>query len=60
VKIIVLTEKGRSLAEEINAKLSVPPASFNALSRPELVQLCELLDKVVVAESGLTESLASP
>jgi len=55
VKIIVLTEKGRSLAEEINADLSVPPASFNALSRAELVQLCDLLDKVVVAESGLSE-----
>src|ERR1039458_3535747 len=57
VKIIVLTEKGRALAEEINAELSVPPASFNVLSRTELEQLCELLDKVVVAESGLSEDL---
>ena len=53
VKIIVLTPKGRSLAEEINAVLSVPPASFNALSRAELTQLRELLDKVVVADLSI-------
>jgi len=53
VKIIVLTSKGRALAEEINAVLSVPPASFGALSRAELAQLCELLDKVVAADLAI-------
>jgi DNA-binding MarR family transcriptional regulator len=51
--IIVLTSKGHSLAEEINAVLSVPPASFNALSRAELTQLHELLDKVVAADLSI-------
>jgi DNA-binding MarR family transcriptional regulator len=50
VKIIVLTPKGRALAEEINAVLSVPPASFNALTRAELTQLRDLLDKVSAAD----------
>jgi DNA-binding MarR family transcriptional regulator len=54
VKIIVLTPKGRSLAEEIHSVLSVPPASFKALSRTELRQLRDLLDKVVAADPGLS------
>jgi DNA-binding MarR family transcriptional regulator len=49
VKIIVLTDAGRALADDINAVLSVPPASFSALSTGELRQLCDLLDKVLVA-----------
>ena len=53
VKIIVLTPKGRALAEEINAVLSVPPASFNALTRAELTQLRELLDKLVAADLSM-------
>ena len=53
MKITVLTPKGRALAEEINAVLSVPPASFNALSRAELTQLRELLDKVVAADLSM-------
>jgi len=53
VKIIVLTPKGRALAEEINGVLSVPPASFNALTRAELTQLRELLDKVVAADLSM-------
>jgi DNA-binding MarR family transcriptional regulator len=56
VKIIVLTAKGRALAEEIHAVLSVPPASFAALSRPELRQLRDLLDKVVAADPALSGS----
>jgi DNA-binding MarR family transcriptional regulator len=52
VKIVVLTEKGRKLAEEIQSVLSVPPASFGALTRAELVQLRDLLDKIVEADPG--------
>jgi DNA-binding MarR family transcriptional regulator len=50
VKIIVLTEAGRALAEDIDAVLSVPPAAFSGLSQPELRQLRDLLDKVVEAQ----------
>jgi DNA-binding MarR family transcriptional regulator len=49
VKIIVLTDAGRSLATEIDEVLSVPPSAFSALSQSELRQLRDLLDKVVVA-----------
>jgi DNA-binding MarR family transcriptional regulator len=48
--MVVLTEKGRKLAEEIQAVLSVPPASFGALTRAELQQLRDLLDKIVDAD----------
>jgi DNA-binding MarR family transcriptional regulator len=49
VKIIVLTDGGRALASEIDEVLSVPPSAFSALSDPELRQLRDLLDKVLVA-----------
>ena len=49
VKIIVLTEAGRALANEIDAVLSVPPAAFAALTQSELRQLRDLLDKVLAA-----------
>ena len=49
VKIIVLTVAGRALASEIDEVLSVPPSAFSALSDPELRQLRDLLDKVLVA-----------
>ena len=39
VKIVVLTDEGRRLAEEIQAVLSVPPASFAVLTRPEMRRL---------------------
>jgi DNA-binding MarR family transcriptional regulator len=55
VKIVVLTEKGRALADEINAVLSVPPPSFGALTRSELRQLRELLDKIVAADPGISK-----
>jgi DNA-binding MarR family transcriptional regulator len=54
VKIIVLTAEGRALAEEIHAVLSVPPLSFAALTRSELRQLRDLLDKVVAADPGIS------
>jgi DNA-binding MarR family transcriptional regulator len=53
VKTVVLTAKGRALAGEIQSVLSVPPASFNALTRAELRQLRDLLDKVVAADPGI-------
>jgi MarR family transcriptional regulator, organic hydroperoxide resistance regulator len=49
VKIIVLTDAGRALASEIDEMLSVPPSAFSALSDPELGQLRDLLDKVLMA-----------
>jgi DNA-binding MarR family transcriptional regulator len=63
VKIIVLTEQGRALAEEIDSVLSVPPATFAALSPAELRQLRHLLDKIIAAESraaARAESEAAP
>jgi DNA-binding MarR family transcriptional regulator len=54
VKTVVLTAKGRSLAREIHAVLSVPPAAFDVLSRTELRQLRALLDKVVAADPALS------
>ena len=54
VKIIVLTERGRDVAKEVQSVLSVPPASFAALNRSELRQLRDLLDKVVEADPALS------
>ena len=53
VKIIVLTDAGRALAEEIDAILSVPPSSFASLSEAELRQLRDLLDKVLEPQRAL-------
>lgn len=55
VKIIVLTEEGRRMAEEITTVFAVPPASFAALRAGELRQLRDLLDKVIAADPGMTE-----
>ena len=52
VKIIVLTDAGRKLAEEIDAVLSVPPAALSALSATELRELRQLLDKVLAARDA--------
>jgi DNA-binding MarR family transcriptional regulator len=52
VKIIVLTDAGRKLANEINDVLSVPPAAFSALSQGELRQLRDLLEKVLAARAA--------
>ena len=52
VKIIVLTEAGRALADDIDQVLSVPPAAFKCLSQSELRQLRDLLDKVVEAQEA--------
>jgi DNA-binding MarR family transcriptional regulator len=52
VKIIVLTDAGRKLANEIDSVLSVPPAAFAALSQAELRQLRDLLEKVLEARAA--------
>jgi DNA-binding MarR family transcriptional regulator len=49
VKVIVLTDAGRAVADEIDAVLSIPPAAFEVLSHSELRQLRDLLDKVLEA-----------
>jgi DNA-binding MarR family transcriptional regulator len=58
VKIIVLTEAGQALADEIAAIFAVPPASFNVLSGVELAQLRDLLDKVIEADAGIAPRAA--
>ncbi|MGP0032260.1 MAG: MarR family winged helix-turn-helix transcriptional regulator [Acidimicrobiales bacterium] len=57
VKIIVLTDEGRDMAEEIHGILSVPPASFGALTRAEMRQLRQLLDKVAAADPALADQI---
>lgn len=52
VKIVVLTEAGRALADEIQGILSVPPAAFAALTPTELRELRDLLDKVLAAAAA--------
>ena len=52
VKIIVLTDEGRTVATEIDRVLSVPPSAFAALSQAELRQLRDLLDKVLAASDA--------
>jgi DNA-binding MarR family transcriptional regulator len=59
VKIIVLTDAGRALADEIKAIFAVPPASFSALSNAELSQLRDLLDKVIAADPGIVDHVRS-
>jgi DNA-binding MarR family transcriptional regulator len=59
VKIIVLTPEGRKLADDIRTVLSVPPASFGALNRAELLQLRQLLDKIVEADLTISGSDSS-
>ena len=52
VKIIVLTDAGRAVATDIDKVLSVPPTAFSGLSRAELRQLRDLLDKVVEVQEA--------
>jgi DNA-binding MarR family transcriptional regulator len=54
VKILVLTDEGRRQADAVQAFLAVPPASFAALSKAELIQLRDLLDKVIAADPELS------
>jgi DNA-binding MarR family transcriptional regulator len=59
IKLVVLTAAGRALSEEIHSILSVPPASFDALTRTELRQLRDLLAKVVAAGGPVPSPPAS-
>jgi DNA-binding MarR family transcriptional regulator len=49
VKMVVLTDSGREMAGEVLRILAVPPQGFSALKDVELVQLRDLLDKVLAA-----------
>jgi DNA-binding MarR family transcriptional regulator len=60
VKIVVLTDAGRTLAAEIDGVLSVPPAAFSELSSSELRQLRDLLDKVIQASAAETTRAVAP
>jgi DNA-binding MarR family transcriptional regulator len=60
VKIIVLTDAGRTLATEIDAVLSVPPAAFAKLSPSELRQLRDLLDKVLALTGDGPDEACAP
>jgi DNA-binding MarR family transcriptional regulator len=60
VKTVVLTDAGRALVRDIEAVLSVPPASFAVLSEAELRQLHAILRKVLDAESGKESRGGSP
>jgi DNA-binding MarR family transcriptional regulator len=46
VKVIVLTEEGRRLAERVQRVSSTPPPAFAALDSGELEVLCALLRKL--------------
>ncbi|HUC04911.1 MAG TPA: MarR family winged helix-turn-helix transcriptional regulator [Acidimicrobiales bacterium] len=59
VKTVCLTAKGRTMAEDIASVLSVPPASFGALSRAELLVLRDLLEKLEAAEQERTADAPS-
>jgi DNA-binding MarR family transcriptional regulator len=46
VKVIVLTEEGRRLAEQVQRAYATPPAAFAGLSAAEAATLCRLLRKL--------------
>jgi len=46
IKVIVLTERGRHVAERVQQGYATPPAAFSALSQAEAATLCDLLRKV--------------
>jgi DNA-binding MarR family transcriptional regulator len=50
VKVIVLTEEGRRLAERVQRAYAAPPAAFATLTEAEVGTLCELLRKLDTAE----------
>ncbi len=51
VKVIVLTEEGRRLAERVQRVYTTPPAAFSTLSEAEVATLCDLLRKLDPAEA---------
>jgi DNA-binding MarR family transcriptional regulator len=46
VKVIVLTEEGRRVAEQVQRAYTAAPAAFAALSPAEAATLCDLLRKL--------------
>jgi DNA-binding MarR family transcriptional regulator len=52
VKVIVLTERGRQLAEQVQQAYAAPPSVFSTLSADEAATLCDLLRKLDPAEAG--------
>jgi DNA-binding MarR family transcriptional regulator len=46
IKVIVLTEEGRQVAEWVQRAYATPPAAFASLSHAESAVLCEPLRKV--------------
>ncbi|HEX3786976.1 MAG TPA: MarR family transcriptional regulator [Pseudonocardiaceae bacterium] len=51
IKVIVLTEEGRRLAERVQRAYTTPPAAFSTLSEAEVTRLCELLRKLDPAQA---------
>jgi DNA-binding MarR family transcriptional regulator len=47
VRLLVLTEKGRKLREEIGARLAEPPEAITKLSRTDQRELREILSRAV-------------
>src|SRR3954471_8191694 len=47
VKLLVLTDEGRRVREEIRSRLSTPPAALHRLSRAEQRELRDLLRKAL-------------
>ena len=45
VKLLVLTSEGRSVRDQVMARLSVPPASIESLSREDLSALRDILTR---------------
>ena len=46
IKVVVLTEKGRKVAEQAQRAYATPPSVFSALSVDEAATLCDLLRKL--------------
>jgi DNA-binding MarR family transcriptional regulator len=46
IKVVVLTERGRQVADRVHRTYATPPAAFSALSEAEAATLCALLRKV--------------
>jgi DNA-binding MarR family transcriptional regulator len=46
IKVIVLTERGREVAERVQREYATPPTGFSALTPEETATLCALLSKI--------------
>lgn len=50
VKLVLLTDKGAKIVEELDAIFHHPPPAFDALSGDELASLRAVLDKILTAK----------